>query len=87
MKWLTFVWCLIIGHNKILVSKKENRFTTYHSVCSQCQKKWNSKKLSTTPKIKFKKYSIKMRAQGKKVVIKKFEEVLVTKQKVNFYAL
>ena len=88
MKWLTYVFCLIAGHNKILESKKDNRFTIHHTTCTQCQKKWFTKKLSYAPKIKFKKYSIKMRAQGKKMKIQKFEEeVLLTKQKVNFYAL
>lgn len=88
MKILTYVFCLVFGHNKILESRKENNSTTHYTTCSQCQKKWFTKKLSIIPKIKFKKYPIKMRAQGKKMIIKKFEEeMLITKQKVNFYAL
>ncbi len=46
------------------------------------------KKTWSTPKIKFKKYVIKMRAQGQKIIIKAIhEEILLKKQKVNFYAL
>ena len=88
MKWLAFICCLIIGHNKILESKKEERFTIHHTTCTQCQKKWFTKKLSSPPKIKFKKHAIKMRAQGQKMIIKTIqEEILIKKQKVNFYAL
>jgi hypothetical protein len=88
MKKLTFIFCLIFGHNKILESRKDSRFTTYHTTCTQCQKKWFTKKLSSIPKIKFKKYSIKMRAHGQKMIIKTVQEkILLKKQKVNFYAL
>lgn len=88
MKWLTFICCLIIGHNKILEARKEGRFTTHHTTCTQCQKKWFPKKLSNVPKIKFSKHSIKMRAHGQKMIIKTFqEEILLRKPKVNFYAL
>ena len=88
MKWLTFISCLVIGHNKILESKKDGRFKIHYSKCTQCEKKWFPKKLSSVPKIKFKKYSIKMRAQGQKMVIKNIQqERLLKKQKVNFYAL
>lgn len=88
MKWLNTVFCLFFGHNKIL--KLENDFLdkTHHTVCSQCQKKWDVEKLKDTTKIGFKKYTIKIRAYGKTIVIKKIpKEVLLTKQKVNFYAL
>lgn len=88
MKPLTYIFCLIFGHNKILKSKKDDKFTTHHTMCTQCERKWFTKKLSTSPKIKFKKDSIKMRAQGQKMLIKTIpEEVLLQKQKVNFYAL
>jgi len=88
MKLLTFVFCLIFGHNKILDSGKDERFSIHHTKCTQCQKKWFTKKLGSIPKIKFKKYEIKMRAQGQKVMIKAIhEEILIKKQKVNFYAL
>ena len=63
MKILAYLFCLIIGHNKILESKKSDRFTVHHTKCSQCEKIWYSKKLSATPKIKFKKQTIKMRTQ------------------------
>ena len=88
MKILTYLFCLIFGHNKILESKKSDRFTVHHTKCSQCKKIWYSKKLSAPPKIKFKKHTIKMRAQGQKMVIKTIQEkILLKKQKVNFYAL
>jgi len=88
MKLLTFVFCMIFGHNKILDSGREGRFTIHHTTCTQCQKKWFTKRLGSTPKIKFKKYVIKMRAQGQKIIIKTIqEEILLKKQKVNFYAL
>ncbi len=85
MKLLTFVFCMIFGHNKILDPRREG---IHHTTCTQCQKKWFTKKLSSTPKIKFKKYTIKMRAQGQKIIIKTIqEEILLKKQKVNFYVL
>jgi len=88
MKLLTFVFCMIFGHNKILDSGRDGRFTIHHTTCTQCQKKWFTKRLSSTPKIKFKKYEIKMRAQGQKIIIKAIQgEILLKKQKVNFYAL
>ncbi len=88
MKLLTFVFCMIFGHNKILDSRSNGRFTIHHTRCTQCQKKWFTKRLGSTPKIKFKKYVIKMRAQGQKIIIKAIhEEILLKKQKVNFYAL
>jgi len=69
MKLLTFVFCLIFGHNKILDPRREGRFAIHHTTCTQCQKKWFTKGLSSTPKIKFKKHEIKMRAQGQKMII------------------
>ncbi len=88
MKLLTFVFCMIFGHNKILDSGKDGRFSIHHTTCTQCQKKWFTKRLVRTPKIKFKKYEIKMRAQGQKIIIKAIQgEILLKKQKVNFYAL
>ncbi len=88
MKLLTFVFCMFFGHNKILDSRKEGRFTIHHTRCTQCQKKWFTKRLASTPKIKFKKYVVKMRTQGQKIIIKTIqEEILLKKQKVNFYAL
>lgn len=79
---------MIIGHNKILESKKDGRDSIQYTSCSQCQKKWFPKKCNSTPKIKFKKYSVKMRAQGQKMIIKSIEkEIPIKKQKVNFYAL
>jgi len=88
MKLLTFVFCMIFGHNKILDSGREGRFTIHHTTCTQCEKKWFTKRLGSTPKIKFQKYVIKMRAQGQKIIIKTIqEEILLKKQKVNFYAL
>ncbi len=88
MKLLTFVFCMIFGHNKILDSRKEGRFTIHHTRCTQCQKNWVTKGLGSAHKIKFKKYQIKMRAQGQKIIIKTIqEEILLKKQKVNFYAL
>ena len=87
MKILAYIFCLILGHNKILESKKEDRHTLHHTTCTQCQKKWFTK-LSSAPKIKFKKHSIKMRAQGKKIIVKTIQdEILLKKQKVNFYTL
>ncbi len=88
MKLLTFVFCLIFGHNKILDPRREGRFAIHHTTCTQCQKKWFTKKLSSAPNIKFKKHEIKMRAQGQKIIIKTIQEgILLKKQKVNFYAL
>ena len=88
MKLLTFVFCLIFGHNKILGSGSDGRVTIHHTTCTQCQKKWFTKRSGSTPKIKFKKYEIKMRAQGQKIVIKAIhEEILLKIPKVNFYAL
>ncbi len=79
---------MIFGHNKILDSGMGGRFAIHHTTCTQCQKKWHTKKLVSTPKIKFKKYEIKMRAQGQKIIIKTLQEgILLKKQKVNFYAL
>jgi len=87
MNRLTIIFCLIFGHNKILDLRGDKRFTIQHTICTQCQKKWFTKKPSA-PKIKFKKYTIKMRAQGQKIIIKAIhEEILLKKQKVNFYAL
>ncbi len=88
MKLLTFVFCMIFGHNKILDSRREGRFSIHHTTCTQCQKKWFTKRPVNTPKIKFKKYEIKMMAQGQKIIIKTIQEgILLKKQKVNFYAL
>jgi len=88
MKLLTIVFCLIFGHNKILDSGIGGKFPIHHITCTQCQKKWFTKKLVSTHKIKFKKYEIKMRAQGQKIVIKAIhEEILLKIPKVNFYAL
>ncbi len=88
MKLLARVFCLIFGHNKILDSGMGGRFAIHHTTCTQCQKKWFTKKLVSTHKIKFKKYEIKMRAQGQKIVIKAIhEEILLKIPKVNFYAL
>ena len=88
MKLLTFVFCMIFGHNKILGSGSDGRVSIHHTTCTQCQKKWFTKKLVSTHKIKFKKYEIKMRAQGQKIIIKTLQEgILLKKQKVNFYAL
>lgn len=88
MKLLTFVFCMIFGHNKILGSGRDGRVSIHHTTCTQCQKKWFTKKLVSTHKIKFKKYEIKMRAQGQKIVIKAIhEEILLKIPKVNFYAL
>jgi len=88
MNLLALVFCLIFGHNKILDSGMGGRFAIHHTTCTQCQKKWFTKKLVSTPKIKFKKYEIKMRAQGQKIIIKTLQEaILYKKQKVNFYAL
>ena len=88
MRILAYLFCMIIGHNKILEYKKDGKFSTYYTSCSQCQKKWFLKTLNTAPKIKFKKYSVKMRAQGQKMIIKIIEkEIPRKKQKVNFYAL
>ena len=88
MKWLVYVFCLVFGHNKILESKKERQFTLLYTRCAQCDKKWFSKKLGTIPKIRFKKYTIKMRAHGQKMIIKTFQHKVVNKKpKVNFYAL
>ena len=88
MKLLTFVFCMIFGHNKILGLGSDGRVSIYHTTCTQCQKKWVTKKLVSTHKIKFKKYEIKMRAQGQKIVIKAIhEEILLKIPKVNFYAL
>jgi len=88
MKKLAYIFCLIIGHNKILQARKDGRFTLHHTECTQCQKKWFTKKLSNIPIIKFKKSSIKMRGHGQKMIIKTVqEEMLLKKQKVNFYAL
>jgi peptidase E len=88
MNLLALVFCLIFGHNKILDSGMGGRFAIHHTTCTQCQKKWFTKKLVSTHKIKFKKYEIKMRAQGQKIIIKTLQEgILLKKQKVNFYAL
>ncbi len=88
MKPVMWIFCLIIGHNKILESKKEGRFTLYYSKCTQCERKWMSKKLGAIPKIQFKKYTVKMRAQGQKMIIKIVEHKIINKRpKVNFYAL
>ena len=88
MKIWNYLICLIIGHYKILESKNYGKHTIHYSKCSQCEKKWLTKRLSYIPKIKFKKYSIKMRAQGKKIIIKKInQEIVANKPKVNFYAL
>ena len=88
MKLLTIVFCMIFGHNKILGSGSDGRVSIHHTTCTQCQKKWFTKRPVSTPKIKFKKYEIKMRAQGQKIVIKAIhEEILLKIPKVNFYAL
>ena len=88
MKLWTFVFCMIFGHNKILGSGSDGRVSIHHTTCTQCQKKWFTKRPVSTPKIKFKKYEIKMRAQGQKIVIKAIhEEILLKIPKVNFYAL
>ena len=88
MKKLTYVFCLIFGHNKILEARKDGKFTLHHTSCTQCQKKGLLKKLSSTSIIKFKISSIKMGGHGQKMILKTIqEEVLLKKQKVNFYAL
>ena len=56
MKPWRYLICLIIGHNKILESNKNRKFTMYFSKCSQCEKKWLPKKLNESSKIIFKKY-------------------------------
>ena len=79
---------MIFGHNKILGSGSDGRVTIHHTTCTQCQKKWFTKRSGSTPKIKFKKYEIKMRAQGQKIIIKTIQEQFtLKKQVVNFYAL
>jgi len=88
MKPLVWIFCRIFGHNKVLESKKEGRFTLYYTRCSQCERKWITKKLGTMPKIQFKKHEIKMRAQGQKMIIKMVQRKIINKKpKVNFYAL
>ncbi len=88
MKHLVWIFCKIFGHNKILESKKQGRFTVRYTLCTQCEKKWFSKKLGTIPKILFKKHEIKMRAHGQKMIVKvKQPEIIIKKPKVNFYAL
>jgi len=75
MKLRAFVFCMIFGHNKILDSGRYGRFSIHHTTCTQCQKKWFTKKLVSTPKIKFKKYEIKMRAQGQKIIIPSMKQL------------
>ena len=88
MKKLIWMFCKIFGHNKILESKKVIYFTLHYTRCSQCEKKWISKKLGTISKMQFKKYSIKMMSHGQKMIIKKIDLKLINKKpKVNFYAL
>lgn len=88
MKMFTQVFCLIFGHNKILESKNNDGIDMLYTICSQCQKKWFTKKLSSKLKINFKNYTIKMRGQGQKIIIKPIqEEPFLKKQKINFYTL
>ena len=88
MKPLVWIFCKFFGHNKVLESKKEGRFTIHYSRCAQCERRWFTKKLGSIPKIQFKKYNIKMRAHGQKMMIKKVEaKIMIKKPKVNFYAL
>ena len=88
MKPLVWMFCQIFGHNKVLESKKEGRFTLYYTSCTQCERKWFSKKLWIIPKIQFKKYEIKMRAHGQKLIVKMTQPIMINKKpKVNFYAL
>jgi len=88
MKSLVWIFCKIFGHNKVLVSRKDGRFTIYYTSCTQCERKWFTKKLGAIPKIQFKKHVIKMRAQGQKIIIKSAQHNIINKKlKVNFYAL
>ena len=88
MKPLVYVFCLIFGHNKVLESRKEGRFTIHYTSCTQCERKWFTKKLGTIPKITFKKHEIKIRAQGQKIIINSAQHKIINKKlKVNFYAL
>jgi len=88
MKPLVWIFCKIIGHNKVLESKKIGRFTIHYTSCTQCERKWFTKKLGTIPKIQFKKHQIKMRAHGQKMIIKMVQQKIINKKLiVNFYAL
>jgi hypothetical protein len=88
MKTLVWIFCRIFGHNKILESKKEGRFTLHYTRCSQCEKKWVSKKLGIIPKMHFIEYTIKTRAHGQKMIIENVQEKIINKKPiVNFYAL
>ena len=88
MKVVAWIFCKIIGHNKVLESKKKGKFTIHYTSCTQCDRKWFAKKQRALPKNQFKKYEIKMRAQGQKMIIKTVQHKIINKKpKVNFYAL
>ena len=88
MKPLMLIFCLVLGHNKVLETRKENGYTIYYNVCTQCEMRRINKQLSEKPKALFKVHCIKMRAHGQKIVVKTIPiSVPRKKSKVNFYVL
>ena len=86
MKWKNFLFCLAFGHNKILEKKTKNGYSTYFTLCTQCERKWNHKQLSEKPVFKI--YRIKMKGHGKTILVKNIPQIIPSKkERVNIYAL
>ena len=80
--------CLIIGHNKILVEKRESQFSNYHTCCTQCHVKWFDSKLFKKPSKQFQRKIIQIKGHGKLVVFKpQFKKTPSKKSMLNFYLL
>ena len=50
MKIICFLWCMLIGHNKVLEHWQVDGLDIYFTVCSQCDRKWRMKELSEKPR-------------------------------------
>lgn len=92
MKILRYLGCMIIGHNKVLEHWIEGGNDTYFTVCTQCNRKWRMKQLSTQPHIIMKTHTIKIRAQAKLVHAKIVPKITLTqkvekKHLVNIYLI
>ena len=70
---------MIIGHNKVLEHWVEGGNDVYFTVCTQCDRKWRMKQLSTQPRVIMKTHTIKIRAQAKIIQTTKIPKIVSPK--------
>jgi hypothetical protein len=88
MRFIRYILCLIIGHNKVLQTKKYDMCYTYFSICTQCNKKWFDKHLSEKLPELFKIHTLSFITQGQTAIIPGVEKKKINKIfGVNFYVL